>query len=271
MIKNILLLVVLISIIASCRSTKKIQTAIAKKDSVQVMDSAINKKEDSVRFIRNIYNHIDSNRIDFKTLNAKISVNYEDADNKKYNVNAFVRMYKDSIIWVSVNAIFGIEALRVLITEDSVKLLDKQNKVYTARAVSYLKEVSALPLNLHILQNLIVGNPVFLDSNITTYSRTADEISMLSIGEYFKNLLTLGTNDLLIRRSKLDDINISLSRTGDLTYSDYENEKGVNFAKKRKITIAEKKKLDIEMDFKQYDFNEDLTFPFSIPRNYKRN
>ena len=271
MIKNILLLVVLISIIASCRSTKKIQTAIAKKDSVLVMDSAINKKEDSVRFIRNIYNHIDSNRIDFKTLNAKISVNYEDADNKKYNVNAFVRMYKDSIIWVSVNAIFGIEALRVLITEDSVKLLDKQNKVYTARAVSYLKEVSALPLNLHILQNLIVGNPVFLDSNITTYSRTADEISMLSIGEYFKNLLTLGTNDLLIRRSKLDDINISLSRTGDLTYSDYENEKGVNFAKKRKITIAEKKKLDIEMDFKQYDFNEDLTFPFSIPRNYKRN
>jgi hypothetical protein len=271
MIKNILLLVVVVSVIASCRSTKKIQTAISKKDSALVVDATINKKEDSIRFIQNIYNHIDSSRIDFKTFDAKINVNYEDADNKKYNVNAFVRMYKDSIIWVSVNAIFGIEALRVLITEDSVKLLDKQNKVYTARAVSYLKEVSALPLNLHILQNLIVGNPVFLDSNITTYSRTAEEISLLSIGDYFKNLLTIGATDLLVRRSKLDDVTISLSRTGDLTYSDYENKKGVNFAKKRKITIAEKKKLDIEMDFKQYDFNEDLTFPFSIPRNYKRN
>jgi outer membrane lipoprotein-sorting protein len=45
----------------------------------------------------------------------------------------------------------------------------------------------------------------------------------------------------------------------------------VNFSKIRKITFAEKKKLDVRLEFKQYNFNEDLTFPFSIPKNYKTN
>ena len=96
-------------------------------------------------------------------------------------------------------------------------------------------------------------------------------ISLLNIGPLFKNLLTISTPEKFIQRSKLDDADVSRSRTCDLTYSDYENKKGVNFAATRKITIAEKKKLDIRLDFKQYDFNETLTFPFSIPKNYKTN
>lgn len=270
--KYFLIFIVFTSILASCRSTKKIQTAIAKKDSAQII-TANNEsaKRDSIQFIADIYRQLANNKINFKTFSAKIKVNYTDADNRKYDVNAFVRMYKDSVIWISINAIFGIEALRAYITKDSVKLLDKQNKVYTARAVSYLQEVSALPLDLNTLQELIIGNPVFLDSNIAAYSKIGDEISLISIGDYFKNLVTLNASDKLIRRSKLDDVKMIRNRTCDLTYSDYENKNGVNFSTKRKISIAEKKKLDIEMDFRQYDFNEELTFPFSLPRNYKTN
>jgi hypothetical protein len=124
---------------------------------------------------------------------------------------------------------------------------------------------------MHTLQELIIGNPVFLDSNIVSYSKYGDDISLLSIGTFFKNLVTLNSNDKLMKRSKLDDVDVSRSRTCDLTYFGYENKKGVNFATRRKISVAEKKKLDIDMDFKQYDFNEELTFPFAIPKNYKRN
>jgi hypothetical protein len=46
-----------------------------------------------------------------------------------------------------------------------------------------------------------------------------------------------------------------------LTYDDYENKKGVNFPTRRTISVAEKKKLDIKLNFKQYDFNETLSFP----------
>ena len=268
---KLLIAVVFIVSLSSCRSTRKIQTAIIKKDTtVSVLPSA-NAKEDSIKFIQDTYTQVIKNHIDFTTFTAKINVDYVDADDKKYNVNANLKMYKDSAIWISVTAIFGIEGLRVFVTKDSVKIIDKQNKVYTARSVSYLQEVSKLPLTLPILQDLLIGNPVFLDSSIVSYSTNEGHISLLNIGIIFKNLLTVSASDKVVERSKLDDADISRSRTCDLTYSDYETKKGPRFATTRKISVAEKKKLDIRLDFKQYDFNEELTFPFSIPKNYKRN
>ena len=80
----------------------------------------------------------------------------------------------------------------------------------------------------------------------------------------------MGSSDKLIQSSKLDDMDEFRSRTCYLTYSEYENKKGPNFSTKRTINVAEKKKLDIKLNFKQYEFNETLSFPFSIPKNYKR-
>ena len=257
---------------SSCRSTKKIQTAITPKDTtVLVILPSVNYKEDSINFIRENYNCLINNRIGFTTFSAKVDVDYVDAEGKKYNVNAHIRMFKDSVIWVAITGALGIEGLRAYITPDSVKLLDKQNKTYIARSVSYLKEVSELPLDLISLQDLLIGNPVFLDSNIVSYSKSNNAISMQSNGEFFKNLFTIGESDKLIQSCKLDDLDELKNRTCYLTYNDYENKKGVNFSTDRDINVAEKKKLDIKLNFKQYNFNETLSFPFTVPKNYKRN
>ena len=272
-IMRLLIFLLVFIALASCRSSKKITTAIAtKKDMVQVAHADVSKKNDSIQFIRSTLRQINGNRIDFTTFTAKVNVDYRDADNKNYDVNATLRMYKDSAIWISVNAILGIEALRALITRDSVKLLDKQNRVYTARSLDYLQEVTDLPLDLKTVQDLIIGNPVYMDSsNVVSYSRTDNTVALLSIGEWFKNLLTFSEADKTLQRSKLDDVDIIRNRTADLTYSDYENKKGPLFATRRRITFAERKKLDIQLDFKQYDFNVDVSFPFSIPKNYRYN
>lgn len=259
---------------AACRSTKKIQKAITgvKKDTASVAVKPDHDPHlDSLNFIRSTYNEIEKQKIEFTTFSAKVNVDYEGGDNKNYNVNAFIRMYRDSVIWISVNSIFSMEAMRVLITKDSVKLMDKQNKKYTVRSMSYLQDVTALPLDLSSLQQLIVGNPVFLDSNIVSYSKINNTVSLLSIGDWFKNLITVSDDDKNLQHSKLDDVDVNRNRTCDLTYSDYETKRGPNFSTYRKITVAEKSKLDIQLSFKQYDFNKTLSFPFNVPEKYKRN
>ena len=272
MIRLAILFIISATVISSCRSTRKIQTVIAAKDTTSVAVPKGQTHEDSMRFIAQAYRGVGSNYINFQTFSAKIEVDYQDAEGKKYNVTAHVRMMKDSVIWMSVRAILGIEGLRAYITRDSVKLLDKQNNLYTARSVAFLQEVTALPLDLASLQDLILGNPVFLDSNnIVSYTQTEQTISLLSIGDYFKNLYTIQKGKSLTESSKLDDLDELRNRTCYLTYNDYEDKKGVNFATKRQIVVTEKKKLDIKLDFKQYDFNETLSFPFSVPRNYKTN
>lgn len=257
----------------SCRSTKNIQTAIAKKDTIATVITLPpdNPKEDSIAFIKDNYARIINSQINFTTFSAKVDVNYTDAEGKKYNVNAHIRMYKDSVIWVSVTGPLGIEGLRAYITPDSVILLDKQKKEYSKRSVSYLQEITELPLDLASLQNLLMGNPVFLDSNIVSYSNSANTISFQSNGEFFKNLYTLSEPGRVVLSCKLDDLDILRNRTCYLTYDNYKDNTGVNFSEKRTINVTEKKKLDFELNFKQYGFNEKLSFPFNVPKNYKKN
>jgi hypothetical protein len=268
MIMRFATFVVAVFLLASCRSARNIQTAIAKKDTA----AAVGNKIDTAQLIRTALVKLDSNRVNYKSFSSKLDVDYRDGKDKNYNVNANLRMVRDSAIWVSVNAVLGIEAMRVLVTKDSVFLLDKLNKTYLARSVDYLQEVTALPLNLSTLQDLLVGNPVFLDSNIVSYASANDNntVTLVSIGRWFKNLVTLNATDNLLLHSKLDDVDRTRSRTADLSYSSYENKRGRVFSTQRRISVAEKNKLDISLNFKQYEFDEEVSFPFSIPKNYKR-
>jgi len=271
MMIKIILFIVLIGLLVSCRSTKKIGTAIAKKDTLQRTVGITDAAKDSVVFIKNTLQQINANYIDFTSFSAKVNIDYKDDADKKYDVNAVVRMYKDSAVWLSANAVLGIEALRVLITKDSVKLLNKLDKTYSARSMDYLQEVTSLPLDLKIVQDLLISNPIYLDSNVIAYSSSENDVSLLSISKWFRNLLTVNLKDKSLQRSKLNDADIVRNRTAELSYSDYETKKNVSFPTKRRISISEKKKLDIKLEFKQFTFNEDVSFPFSVPKNYKRN
>ena len=265
-----IILIVAALFVFSCRPTRKIQNVITKKDStVVVLPPPEKTGEDTAKIIRENFTRLKTHRINYTTFSAKIDVDYIGADGKKDNVNATLRMYKDSLIWISLTGLLGIEGLRAYITQDSIKVLNKLDKIYTARSVAYVQEVTGLPLDLPAMQDLIIGNPVFVDSNIVSFIRAGNTISILSIGEWFKNLITL--NEGVMTHSKLDDLDINRNRTCDLTYDDYENKKGVNFSSKRRITVSEKSKLDIKLNFKSYGFNEPLNFRFSVPKDYKWN
>ena len=256
--------------VVACRSAKKIQTAISKKDTSQVIMVNTNKF-DSADFIRTVVSKLGKNHIDYNTFSAKIKVDYRGGNDKNYDFNAFLRMKKDSVIWVSINAALGIEAFRLMITPDSVKVLNKLDKVVQFRSLSYLQDVTQLPIDFHTLQELIIGNPVYLDSNIISFKKEESAISLTSIGELFKNFITINNNDYVVLNSKLDDREVGRSRTAVLVYDDYETKGNIHFSTRRKISVAEKSTLEVTLDFKQFDFNLNLNYPFSVPKNYKRN
>jgi hypothetical protein len=258
-------------IASSCRSTKTIQTAIAKKDTTVVIPVVDHGAADSMLYIKKVWDTIRKNTIDFKTFSAKVKVDFEGSDGKKTPpFNAFLRLKKDSILWVNINAALGFDAFRVLITPDSVKVINKLNRTVQLRSVGYLQELTKIPMTFADLQNLLVGNPIFLDSNINSYKKDDKTISLISLGVLFKHLLTVNKDDFTLQHSKLDDVDAIRARTAYLSYGDYQSKNGFHFSTHRKITVSEKSKLDIEMEFKQFDFNVDLSFPFTIPKNYKR-
>jgi len=252
--------------IFSCRSARTIHTAIDKKDLTKKQSAA-----DSIRTITETMNAIQSRHIDFKTFSAKIKVDYEDSRGSQPGITAYVRIIKDSMIWVSMYAtVFNIEAFRVLITKDSVFVLDKLNKEAHLRSFDYLQETTEIPFDFKTLQDLLVGNPIYFNTPITSYKMIDNKILLATAGKYFKHLLTLNSQDTLILHSKLDDVDINRNRTADITYDNYEDKDNVDFATYREITVSEKNRLDVRLNFKQYEFNKDLSISFSIPQNYKR-
>jgi hypothetical protein len=270
-LRTLPLLLIALYTLSGCRATRKIQTAInTKVDTVALLQQELDAaRADSLRYIRHQYDSAMAHRIEFASFSGKMDLEYEEPDGKKLNVNAQIRMQKDSLIWISITAIFGIEGVRACITPDSVKVLDKQNKTYLARPITYLQEITALPLNLRSLQDLLIGNPIFIDSSLYSYNKGGGFISLQGNNNWFRQLLTIGETDKLINSYKLDDLDENRRRSSYLAYTDYENKLGPWFARRRTVQVAEKKNLSIRLNYKQYAFNETLSFPFVVPKNYK--
>ncbi|MFM7223496.1 MAG: DUF4292 domain-containing protein [Bacteroidota bacterium] len=259
--------VVGVALMASCRSTKKISTVVAKKDSVVVVVKP--EDSDSAKSVRATFRTIKEKRLAFNTFASKVRVDYSDDKNTRLDFNAFLRMKKDSAIWVSIIAALNIEAYRVMITPDSIFIMDKLNRSIQRKPLSYLQGITQVPFDYGTLEDLIMGNPVYLDRSVVAYSDQGDRISLSTVGQSFKHYLTVAKGDLHLLFSKLDDVDMARSRTASLAYSSYVPAGGRQFAEIRNISLAEKNKLEINLDFKQVEFDAPVSFPFSIPKNYK--
>ncbi|HLP38596.1 MAG TPA: DUF4292 domain-containing protein [Lacibacter sp.] len=273
--KNLVSIIVTIGMLlafSACRSTKKIQQAMVKKDTVAVVlpVEKLPTHEDTVRMVNEVLTNVEKKHIDFKTFSAKIKVDYSNSKGRQPDFVANVRMLKDSLIWISLSNDIGIEGIRVLISKDSIKVLDKLANTYQVRPLSHIQELSQIPFSFADLQDLLVGNPIFFNKDsITSYTNNVNGYTLLSVAPLFKNLLSVAT-DYSVQKSKLDDNDPTLNRTCDLIYNNYENKTGVSFSTQRQITISQQNKLDVELKFKDYKFNEELSYPFTVPKKFKR-
>jgi hypothetical protein len=272
--KYILCLLILV-VAASCRPTKKvqsIQTAIIKNDTAEAVIIKESPVIDSVPIVKGMINKIMQQKIDFKTFNAKIKVEYYGQEESQ-NVTAYLSMAKDSIIYIQIKGFLGIVGLQAKITKDSVTIVSKipDNKYVQHRTIAYLQEVTQIPFNFTTLQDLLIGNQVFVDSNIVSYRElNNNQMLVLMIGNIFKHLITFDKDNFTVTHSKLDDVDIQRNRTCDITLSKYNTVNNFQFSTYRSISVAEKSKLDLNMEFKEYSFNETLKYAFTPPKNYKR-
>lgn len=269
---GLLLLILAFSACKTARKTQGLQDAMSKKDTTQAVIIK-EVKVDSGAIVRDILNKVVKNKIEFNTFNAKIKVDYESAE-KSDDYTIYLSMRKDSVILIKVKGSFlGISSvgLEAQITKDSlilVQLVGDKNVKY--RSISYLQEISQIPFDYATLQDVIMGNPIYIDSNVLSYKNAESELLVQMAGDVFKHLLTLNNTNYNIVHSKLDDINVQRNRTCDISQNAFQPMGNYMFATYRKITVSEKSKLDIYLDFKEYTLNEPLKYTFDIPRNLKR-
>lgn len=253
--------------LSSCKTAKKINQSILPKGTAIISK----EEEDSIRMVNETFAVFKKGIIDFKTFNAKIKIESVGNSGNNPDLTAVVKIVKDSAIWISLTAtILNIEIYRAFITKDSVILLNKQDKIVQYRSLDYLQDITKIPFDYKTLQDCIIGNPVFYGDSITNFNKKNNQIYFSTLNKHFKNLFTLSADTKFMTYCKLDDNDIVRNRTADFTYDNYVNAEGVNFSTIRRITMSEKSNLKINLDFKKFEFNKELSLSFNVPQNYNR-
>jgi len=264
---------ILILLSAACANVKKVQViqdALAVKalpDSAALAEKA---RLDSVFMVEGIVHHIAHTKIGFNTMNAKLKMDYETSNNKDSYI-ANLSIQKDSCMYITIRGALGVIGLKALINKDSVFLVFPLSKKTERHPLSYLQEVIKIPINYQTIEDLVIGNPIFMDSiDIVSYKVINQRLQVSLLGKLFKNLIILSEDKTKLVQLKLDDVDITKHRTCDINYSQHTLVKNTQFPLYRTISINAQTKLDIGMEIKEFNFDEPLKYTFTVPKTGKR-
>lgn len=134
-------------------------TACSTKQLVQADGTTIvDLKKRSSKFL---LKKMKAKELDVEWLSARAKITYKDeAQTTKFNAN--IRMRKDSVIWMNIKKL-SVEAFRVLITQDSIYIIDRLEKKYFVHGLDFVEEKFNFPGQFQALQTAILGNPYFFD------------------------------------------------------------------------------------------------------------
>lgn len=104
----------------------------------------------------------ESHKLKFETLSFRAATEIKN-EGKTQSFKSTVRIQRDSAIWISVSAIAGVEAARMLITPDTLKFLNRLENTYFIGPTTYLDSMVKVEMDFATLQAVLVGNMVPLD------------------------------------------------------------------------------------------------------------
>jgi hypothetical protein len=209
---------------------------------------------------------INKHHVDFDWLSLKARVDYDNGK-KSENFTANIRMRRDSVIWVSITSLMGLEVARMLITKDSVEVLNRLKKEHTKKPFNLLDNVAPFKVDISLLQDLLVGNYVFdtvgsVKSKVEKYQHVLQVENDSINAEYYLN----GAN-FLLENVDMKERGAGRQLTVDLL--DYQNGDGHEFSYERTLLFkADKKKTKVHIKFSHLTWNEPLTFPFYVSDKY---
>ena len=245
-----ILSVFLIVFLIGCKSKQSVTTAAA------------NENTEVSKVINGHY----KNEHDFTTLNIRANAKYED-EKQSHSMNADIRIKKDEIIWINIKFL-GIPMAKAMITPTKVSYYEKINNTYFEGDFSMLSNWLGTDLDFQKVQNLFLGKAIddlTKDKWVSEVIEKMFKLSMPNDSDVAKEFYFEGANYLL----KKETINqASKNRNLEIRYPSYKEDKGMFLPNEINIKAEQKDKITIDIEYKNTTFNEDLSYPYSVPSGY---
>lgn len=245
------LIALLVLLSFSCKSTK----------SVIASGEASNKLS-----AKQVIKQHQKNDVDFKTMQAKVRIDLIEGE-KEQGLTFNFRMERDKVIWLS--APFGIA--RMMVTPDKVRFYNKQDNQYFDGNYELLSDFVGVDLDFSKVQNILLGQAIY---------NLKDEPHKVEVNENSYALQPKDQNVLLelfylINPShfKMDSLQLYQQlkrRMLQVDYSSYQEVKHQVLPKNIRIIATEdSEQVAITLEFKSVSLNDEVRFPFKIPKGFE--
>ncbi len=223
------------------------------------------------------------NELKFHQFSAKFSATYS-VDRKKTTVTGNLRIEHDSIIWISITPALGLEAVRFMLTPDSIKYINRLNNSYLKQDFSFINQLLNKTLDYDMAQSFLLGNDFSLyESNsfrasvdnqqyklntsnrrkIRMAVRRSDEDISIPLQSIWLDAVSFKISKVLLKEAERDN------RKFEATYSDFEEAEGNLIPTKLNFGVETvDKKIMIMITYSKIQINKEQTYPFRIPENY---
>ena len=260
-----LLLLTSLVIFGSCSPARKVMKAPIREEGADFLFAKLKEKE-----------------LKFEWFSAKFSAEYSNKG-KENSFSGQIRIRKDSLIWISLTPMLGIEAVRLMISQDSVKMINRLNDTYFAGDYEYVNRFLNTNIDFDLLQAFLLGNDLQFYENGKFRASIDHGEYKLSTGDRGKlkkfvrnsqeNLkifiqnIWLDAGNFKITHADVKEIrrdNIKL----ESFYADFEPVDDQLFPMKMTYTIWADNTIRVKADFSKLQLNVPLQFPFKIPASY---
>lgn len=236
------------------------------------------------RSVQELMGKLDSAEFKAVWINAKASVStIQDGSETSFNIT--MRSKRDSIIWISISPLLGIEVARVMITTDSVKFIDRLHGKYQVGSFENINKILQLKANFELVQALLFGNffaykknenrfnSVYLEDKYYILSSLNKKNLRRSLEEKDPNKpviqdVFIDENSYRIKKMQVNDQKISKTLTTD--YEDFRITDAGLFPFKSVTRIEADKFFEIKIEYGKVAVGEPQEFPFNVPANYER-
>mgnify|MGYP000244332519 CR=1 FL=1 len=248
--KKISFVLVYILLLVSCKSKQGVKELAAGESLV------------AAKIINEHY----ADKKDFLTLNIRTTARYKD-DKQSHSVSADIRIKKNEIIWINIK-ILGFPVAKALITPNKVSYYEKINGSYFEGDFSLLSKWLGTDLDFNKVQNLFIGSALD-DLTASKYvAKIENNLYQLTEKEQSNTLKTFyfeAANFLLKKETILQT---KENRSLEIYYTSHEKLNNMFLPNVINIKAQQKDTVFIDLEYKNIIFNEDLSYPFSIPSGY---
>ncbi len=218
----------------------------------------------SEKIIVNNYKH----KKGFSTLNISAGAKYKD-EKLSQSVSAEIKIKRDEKILIIIR-VLGFPVAKALVTPDKVKYYEKINNTYFDGDYKSLSQWLGTDLDFQKVQNLLIGEAiddlnksVFTNSIINKMYKLSNTDGITEKSFFFEPDQFLLKNQQVIQAQKEREFSVDYSNFQTFSNTIMPTHLDIN-------AIQKKGKTNISIDYRTVTFNEDLTFPYSVPEGYER-